>query len=183
MEPESAVPDQSADTETSELLGRLSGAGLASCGLQGLSAEAMTELGRLTLDYHHRFSADDHIPEFMAPDVTKNKLRKREMEARHWFLEEIEEVLRAEGFKASNAGFNPAADPNSQYGPAVNLALVLLHAVGEQKVPGNRTPTNGHPHSVPNYLQTAFALVLVGGVGLLLYGGFWLMVAASVPAP
>ncbi len=47
----------------------------------------------------------------------------------------------------------------------------------------SRTPTTGHPHSVPNYLQTAFALVLVGGVGFLLYGGFWLMVAASVPAP
>lgn len=45
------------------------------------------------------------------------------------------------------------------------------------------TPVTGHPHSKSNYLQTAFVLLAVNGLGWLIYGSARLLSAATIATP
>lgn len=45
------------------------------------------------------------------------------------------------------------------------------------------TPAEGHPHSKRNYVQTAFALLAVSGLGSLVWGWFVLLTNANVRIP
>lgn len=61
---------------------------------------------------------------------------------------------------------------------AVGIGLIALIMAEIAEHPD--TPIEGHPHSKGNYLQSAFALLGVTGLGGLFYGGFKLISAVSI---
>lgn len=77
-----------------------------------------------------------------------------------------------------------ASKVSSSTWPLASSALASLIALICAEIAGHEnTPEKGHPHSRPNYLQTAFALLVVSGLGQLLYGAWMLLSAASVSGP
>jgi hypothetical protein len=42
------------------------------------------------------------------------------------------------------------------------------------------TPEKGHPHSKRNYLESAFVILAVFGLGQLMFGAFKLLIGAAV---
>lgn len=63
---------------------------------------------------------------------------------------------------------------------ALSAATGLVSLIFAEIAAHPSTPSKGHPHSAANYLQTAFAMISVGGLGALLYGGYRLVSAATI---
>ena len=74
-----------------------------------------------------------------------------------------------------------AAKISASVSPLAFSALAALIALIAAEVAEHPdTPSEGHPHSKSNYLQTAFAMLLVLGLGNLIWGGYILISAAVV---
>lgn len=90
-------------------------------------------------------------------------------------------ALNLVGAGVSSDNIEFASRVSSSTWPLASSALASLIALICTEVAGHEnTPDKGHPHSRPNYLQTAFALLVVSGLGQLLYGTWTLLSAASV---
>jgi hypothetical protein len=62
----------------------------------------------------------------------------------------------------------------------VSIGSGLIALVFAEIAAHKSTPKKGHPHSVQNYLQSAFVLISVQGLGWLVYGFVKLISAATV---
>ncbi|MDN2565371.1 hypothetical protein N1F89_03985 [Aquibium sp. A9E412] len=76
------------------------------------------------------------------------------------------------------AGVSRALSPLAASGLAGIIALVFAEIAD---YPG--TPEDGHPHGRINYLQSAFVVIGVWGLGTLIWGGVELLVNAMVLQP
>ncbi len=63
-----------------------------------------------------------------------------------------------------------------------SAAFSLLSLIFTEVAAHPSTPTEGHPHSKSNYLQSAFVFIALNGLGGLLWGTVKLIDAASVRA-
>lgn len=61
------------------------------------------------------------------------------------------------------------------YSALGSLVALIFIEVGAHE----ETPSDGHPHSKSNYLQSAFAMILTVGLGCLIYGAFKLTTSVS----
>jgi hypothetical protein len=64
---------------------------------------------------------------------------------------------------------------------AASAGIGLVSLIATEVAEHKSTPRAGHPHSTSNYLQTAFALLVVFGFGHLLFGSFQLISAVTFP--
>ena len=62
----------------------------------------------------------------------------------------------------------------------LSAAFGLFGVICAELAGHSGVPDSGHPHPKRNYLQTAFALIAVPGLGFLLYGSFILLTNATV---
>lgn len=86
------------------------------------------------------------------------------------------------GVSGNNLAF--AAGVSRSLSPLVLSAGVGLIALFWAEMAAHpSTPQTGHPHSVNNYLQSAFAILVVTGLGALVYGVVVLVSAATIKAP
>src|ERR1051325_8068156 len=63
---------------------------------------------------------------------------------------------------------------------AQSMLFGLMALISTELAAHPSTPRRGHPHSKPNYLQTAFALIAAAGLGYFLYGAWLLLENATV---
>ena len=79
------------------------------------------------------------------------------------------------GDKEYAAGISAAVGPLS-----ISVCNGLLALICAEIAAHKTTPAEGHPHSKRNYLEAAFVLLSVTGLGYLIFGGFKLISAATV---
>jgi len=74
-----------------------------------------------------------------------------------------------------------AAKISKSLAPLAASALAGLMALIWAEIAAHpETPPEGHPHSTSNYLQSAFAMLIVFGLGGLLFGAYRLISAATI---
>lgn len=81
----------------------------------------------------------------------------------------------AAGDRAFAAGISEAVSPLSFTLSIGLIAFIMAEIAGNES-----TPDEGHPHSKRNYLQTVFALLVVAGLGGLIFSSFKLIAAATI---